>query len=120
MKKIYTVLAAALFIFSSVYSQQSISYANSGVLIKHDGSIQMNVIGNPVRNVITLQISNPVSTKYELSLFTENGQKVTTMLYDHPAGISTKQIYVSSLPHGFYFLVATTNTGRQSLKLFIE
>jgi predicted phosphohydrolase len=117
MKKIYTVLAAVVFLSLSASSQQYTSYDNSGVQIQHDGRIQMNIIGNPVKDVIVLQISNPISTKYELSVFTENGRKVSTMLYEHPAGVSTKTIPVANLEHGMYFLVATSDNGKQSFKV---
>ncbi|HEY2728168.1 MAG TPA: T9SS type A sorting domain-containing protein [Parafilimonas sp.] len=117
MKKIYTVLTAVVLLSFPAISQQYTSNDNSGVQIQHDGRIQMNIIGNPVRDVITLQVSNPISTKYELSLFTETGRKVSTMLYDHPAGVSTKTISVSNLEHGIYFLVATSDNGKQSFKV---
>ena len=117
MKKIYTVVVAVVCLSLSAFSQQYTSYNNSGVQIQHNGSVQMNIIGNPVKDIITLQISNPISTKYELSVFSENGQKVSTMIYDHPRGVSTKLIPVSNLQHGIYFLIATSNEGKQSFKV---
>jgi hypothetical protein len=117
MKKIYTVLAAVVLFSFTAISQQYTSYNNSGVQIQHDGRVQMNIIGNPVKDIITLQISNPISTKYEFSLFTESGRKVSTMLYEHPAGVSTKTISVSNLEHGIYFLVAASDNGKQSFKV---
>lgn len=117
MKKIYTVIVAVVCLYLSGFSQQYTSYSNSGVQIQHNGSVQMNIIGNPVKDVITLQISNPISTKYELSVFSESGRKLSTMMYDHPRGVSTKAISVSNLPHGIYFFVATSNEGKQSFKV---
>lgn len=117
MKKVYTFVAAVVFLSFSALSQQYTSYDNSSVQLQHDGRVQLNIIGNPVKDVITLQISNPISTKYELSLFSESGTKVSTMIYDHPRGVSTKTISVSDLQHGIYFLVATSNEGKQSFKV---
>ncbi|MEP6466049.1 MAG: T9SS type A sorting domain-containing protein [Parafilimonas sp.] len=117
MKKIYTVVAFIVFLSISAFSQQYTSYDNSGAIIEHPGSVQMHIIGNPVKDIITLQISNPMSVAYELSVYSETGRKVSTMIYDHPAGVSTKAISVSELPDGIYFLVATSNNGKQTFKV---
>src|SRR5690349_2235972 len=106
MKKICTVLSAAILLSVSAigqfYNTSNAYNANNERSLK----IQMNIIGTPARNAITLQINNPTSTKYELSLYSSTGRKVTTLLYDHPAGVSTKTIYVSQLEQGMYYLVA--------------
>lgn len=123
MKKIYTVAAALVLISFSARSQQNsgnVSYANNGIQIQHNSSVQMNIIGNPARDVVTLQISNPNTTKYELSLFSSTGRKVSTTLYDHPAGVSTKTITVAGLQRGMYFLVATGGTEKRSLQVLLQ
>lgn len=130
MKKIYTVVAAVMFLSMSAKSQQQTftESNNVGHHIKYNNatandnfvSSKMYIIGNPVKDVITLQISNPNQTKYELSLYSVTGRKLISMLYDHPAGVSTKQIYVSELQHGMYYLVATSEYEKRSLKILVQ
>jgi hypothetical protein len=123
MKKIYTVVTAAILLFFSANSQhftRNVDYADNNVQIEHNSAEQMKIVGSPVRNIITLQISNPVSTKYELSLYTSTGRKVSTELYNHPAGVSTKTMYTSNLERGIYFLVATSEYGRRSIEVLIQ
>ena len=127
MKKIYTVIAAVVMLSSSVKAQQesfeksnniahqikcSYATANDNIV-----STKVAVIGNPVKDILTLQIANPNSTKYELSLYSSTGRKVTTELYEHPAGVSTKRIYVSQLSPGIYRLVLLNKYERQSIEI---
>jgi hypothetical protein len=123
MKKIYTVVAAAVLLSFSANSQhftRNVDFADNSVQIAHNPAVQMKIVGNPVRNSITLQISNPISTKYELGLYTSTGRKVSTELYNHPAGVSTKTIYTSNLERGIYFIVATSEYGRRSIEVLIQ
>jgi hypothetical protein len=74
MKKIYAVFTAALFLLVSAFSQQYYNpvttvYTKSNVMLERNSKVQMNIMGNPATNAVTLQISNPVQTKYELSLY---------------------------------------------------
>jgi hypothetical protein len=125
MKKIYAVFTAALFLSISAFSQQYYNpvttvYTKSNVMLERNSKVQLNIIGNPATNAITLQISNPVQTKYELSLYSSTGKKVSTVLYEHPAGVSTKAIYVSQLQRGMYFLVALSKDERTSLQVVVQ
>lgn len=125
----YTFLTAAILLSIVTYSQtyysnntvanNNVSYAVNSPF-NNKAVTQMAVIGNPARNAITLQISNPVPTKYELSLYSSNGQKVSAMLYEHPAGVSTKTIYVSQLEHGMYYLVAVSKSERKSINILVQ
>ncbi|MBV9963940.1 MAG: T9SS type A sorting domain-containing protein [Parafilimonas sp.] len=127
MKKIYTVIVAVAALSFSLKAQQesfektnnvahqiNYSYATANDNIV---STQISVIGNPVRDILTLQIANPNSTKYELSLYSSAGRKVTAESYEHPAGVSTKQIYVSQLPPGIYHLVILNQYERKSVEI---
>jgi hypothetical protein len=125
MKKVFTFLTAAIVLSITCYSQQynnpvTSVYTKSNVMLERTSAVQMIIIGNPARNMVVLQISNPIETKYELSLYSSSGRKVTTMLYDHPAGVSTKTISVSGLKQGLYFLVALSKTERRSLQLILQ
>jgi len=52
-----------------------------------------------------------------LSLYSSAGRKVTAESYEHPAGVSTKQIYVSQLPPGIYHLVILNQYERKSVEI---
>ncbi|MEO8711971.1 MAG: T9SS type A sorting domain-containing protein [Parafilimonas sp.] len=129
MKKIYTVLTAVILLSVSAISQQSFNVSNN---IGHHINIsnvaatenlvptKMTIIGNPVRDAIILQINNPDAVKYELSLYNENGTKVSSILYNHPAGVSTETMYVSQLEHGMYFLIARSANEKLSMNLLVE
>ena len=124
MRKICTIVAAAVLLSVSSFAQSytvSNGYnANNGILFEHSSKTQMNVIGTPSRNAVTLQISNPSPAKYELSLYSSTGRKVTTVLYDHPAGVSTETIYVPELQHGMYYLVAVSANEQRSINILIQ
>jgi hypothetical protein len=126
MKKIYAVIAAAIFFVGIATAQQSYytteasnNTGKTGPII-YNASSQMAIIGNPARNAIVLQVSNPNNTKYELVLYSSTGEKVTSLLYDHPGGVSTKTIYVSDLKPGFYYLDAINKNEAQTLKLVVQ
>ena len=124
MKKICTIVAAAVLLsvssFGQSYTVSNAYNANNGILFERSSKTQMNVIGTPSRNAVTLQISNPSPAKYELSLYSSTGRKVTTVLYDHPAGVSTETIYVPELQHGMYYLVAVSANEQRSINILIQ
>jgi uncharacterized protein YxeA len=115
MKKIF-IIAAIMFVsltaFNQTYNQSSLFYNTNKTYLRF--------INNPTKGEINIQISNPSSEKYDLALYSLNGQKITQVSFTHPGGVSTKTIYVSANVSGMYFLVAKTTEGQQSLKVFIQ
>ena len=81
---------------------------------------KINVTQNPVRGAINFQITNPLSTKYEISLYSPNGQKITSILYEHPAGTSLKTMYVPDGVKGIYYLVVRSESEKQTAKILVE
>lgn len=115
MKKIFTILAATLITFtafSQTYNQSSLFYNTNKTYIRLDE--------NPVKGQVNIQISNPYTEKYDLSLYSLNGEKVSEISFTHPGGVSTKTMYIPDGIKGLYFLVARTPEGKQSLKVFIQ
>jgi hypothetical protein len=126
MKKIYAVIIAAIFFVGVTIAQQNYymtevanNTGKAGPVI-YNASSKMTIIGNPVRNTIVLEVSNPNATKYELVLYSSTGEKVTSLLYNHPGGVSTKTIYVDDLKPGYYYLDAINKNEVQSLKLVVQ
>lgn len=129
MKKIYTAAIAVILLSVSAFSQQNFNLSNnvghhiniSNASVTENGVVsKMTIIGNPAKDVIHLQVSNPNAVNYELSLYNERGTKVTTMLYNHPAGVSTKDIYVSQFQAGIYFLVARSVNEKRSMQIILQ
>jgi hypothetical protein len=129
MKKIYTVLTAVILLSVSAISQQSFNVSNNAGHHINSSKVattenlvptKMTIIGNPVKDALILQINNPNAVKYELSLYTENGTKVTSILYNHPAGVTTKKIYVSQLERGMYFLVVRSANEKLSAAVLVQ
>lgn len=120
MKKLIILVAVCLISvasFSQSYFQQSV-YNNSTAENKYKTSV--NIIGNPARGEINIRLSNANNAKYDMSLYSNTGQKVTSIAYDHPGGVSTKTIYVPEGVKGLYYLVVLTNNEKQSIKVFIQ
>jgi hypothetical protein len=109
-------MAAIMFVsltaFNQTYNQSSLFYNTNKTYVRF--------INNPTKGEINIQISNPYSEKYDLALYSLNGQKITEVSFNHPGGVSTKTIYISASISGMYFLVAKTTEGQQSFKVFIQ
>lgn len=113
MKKLSTLVTAAV-LFSVYGFAQQVDYPNSvttyymkqNVAWMRSPGVQMNIIGNPAKDVIVLQLRDPATKQYELSLYNSSGVKVSSTLYEHTGGVSTKKIDIAQLKPGMYFLVA--------------
>ena len=115
MKKLSIIITSgfiSLAAFSQAYNQSGLFYNTDKTYIK--------LLENPVRGQINIEISNSLNQKYDLGLYSLNGQKVAELTFTHSAGVSTKTLYVSNGLSGMYFLVARTPEGQQSLKVFIQ
>ena len=114
MKKVFTAIAVmfiSLTAFNQTYNQSSLFYNTNKTYLK--------LIDNPTQGQLNIQISNPYSERYNLSLYSLNGQKITEEPFKHSGGISTKPMYLSAGISGMYFLVAKTKEGQQSFKVWI-
>src|SRR5579885_1261539 len=114
MKKIFI---ASLILFAAKLSMAQPDYKSNVV---NPSVASVRVIGNPVHGVINIQLSDPVSEKYDLSLYSMDGQKITSLSFINPVGVSSKEIYLRSGMGGMYLFVATTKNGRISMKVLIQ
>ena len=103
MKKVFIV--AALVLISSAAFTQTYNQSN---LFYNTNKTYVRFVENPAKGQINIQISNPYSEKYNLSLYSLAGQKITETSFTHPGGVSTTTLYVSVNLRGMYFLVAET------------
>ena len=124
MKKAFTVLAAIFFsgaAFSqTIYTINNNRIPGNALATQIAPGTRINIMQNPVRGAINFQITNPVNTKYEISLYSGNGQKITSILYEHPAGTSLKTMYVPTGVKGMYYLVVRSQSEKRTAKILIE
>ena len=124
MKKALTFLTAA-FLSVTMFAQPTYTISNSRIpgnalATQNAPGTRINLLQNPARGMINFQISNPVNTKYEISLYSMNGQKITSILYEHPAGTSLKTMYVPTGVKGIYYLVVRNESEKHFAKVLIE
>jgi hypothetical protein len=67
------------------------------ILQETKNDIDLNVSPNPANNSIQIEISNPVNTNYEVSIFNVMGKQVFN-------GFNKVSIDVSNFSNGFYIL----------------
>ena len=124
MKKAFTVFAAIV-IYGAAFTQTVYTIHNNRIpgnalATQIAPGTRLNIMQNPVKGAINFQITNPVNTKYEISLYSGNGQKITSILYEHPAGISLKTIYAPTGGKGMFYLVVRSQSEKRTAKILIE
>ena len=120
MKKLIILVAITLITISGFcqsYFQQTV-YNNSTAGNKYQTSV--NVIGNPARGAIIFRLSNPNNTHYNITLYSTTGQRITSIDYNHPGGVSTQTMYVPEGVSGLFYLVLLSHDEKQTVKLFIQ
>ena len=124
MKKAFTVFAAIFFsgaaFTQTIYTINNNRIPGNALATQIAPGTRINIMQNPVRGAINFQITNPLNTKYEISLYSGNGQKVTSILYEHPAGTSLKTMYVPTGVKGMYYLVVRSQSEKRTAKILIE
>lgn len=114
MKKIFIFFA---FIFYSMFALSQPDFRNK-LINNTNGTIR--VIGNPANGVINIQMSSVNNIKYDLSLYSVNGQKVTSLSFVHQAGVSIEKMNIPAGVSGMYFLVITSLNERRSIRVFVQ
>jgi len=124
MKQAVTVFTALLIYVAAsaqtLYTIDNNRIPGNGLATQIAPGTRINVVQNPVRGAINFQITNPLSTKYEISLYSSKGQKITSILYEHPAGTSLKTMYVPDGVKGIYYLVVRSESEKRTAKILVE
>ena len=124
MKKALTIFTAIV-IYAAASAQTQYTIDNNRIpgnalATQIAPGTRINVMQNPVRGAINFQITNPVNTRYEVSLYSPNGQKITSILYEHPSGTSLKTMYVPDGVKGIYYLVVRSEGEKHTAKILVE
>ena len=83
----------------------------------------ITLLSNPVENrTIHLNVNNNFAAKYQISVFSATGYKITSVMYDHQAGESTVDV---SLPSGtqkglYYVSVMGKDGSNQSIRTIVN
>jgi len=124
MKKAAIVLAA-IFFTAAAFAQPDFTVSSDrtpGNLLATQNAPGTRIVlmQNPARGMLNFQVSNPANTTYEISLYSARGQKITSVLYQHPAGTSLKTMYVPIGVKGIYYLIVRNESERLSTKVLVE
>ena len=98
----------------------SCAYSSIIILRKNAGSAIIDLLGNPVKDVINLNISNETASVYQLELLTIDGRKILSQRYSHPGGSGRVSIKVPGSVKGNCILKVSNGTDQQSLKIIIN
>ncbi len=98
----------------------SFSYSSIIILRKNGISTTVDVLGNPVKNIINLSISNEIATTYQLALYTMDGRRILSQSYTHPGGSGRVSINVPGNIKGNCILNISSATDKQSVKIIVE
>jgi hypothetical protein len=92
-------------------------YVYSKILEAQLSSVQeLNILGNPVRNVLQIQITNSLSQKNYLSIFDFSGRRLKTFNVEN----GVQNIDISFLTSGTYFLQLIDANGNFFEKAFVK
>ncbi len=97
------------------------TFIYSGIIILNKGVLtKIDLMGNPVKNIITLSVTNVAAAKYQLQLFTVDGRKVVTQNYSHAGGTSNVSINIPATVKGNCLLTVTNGTEKQTFKVLVQ
>ncbi len=97
------------------------SYFYSGIIILRKGAVtNIDLLGNPVKNVINLSISNNDAANYKFELFTVDGRRLAVQNYVHVAGTNNVSVNVPANAKGNCILKVINGSEQQSFKIIVE
>ncbi len=92
----------------------------SVIIINKNGGHSVILLGNPVTNVINLNISDDGAETYQLSLFTSDGKLLGTQQFDQTGGTSKVTMNVPSIATGVLLLRVTNGTDTDVFRVLAQ
>lgn len=97
------------------------TFTYSGIIILSKGVLtKIDLMGNPVKNIINLSVTNAAAANYQFQLFTVDGRKVVAQNYSHAGGTSNVSINIPATIKGNCLLTVTNGTEKQTFKVFVQ
>ena len=90
------------------------------IIMRKDGISGITLLGNPARSVINLNINNNTAGKYNIELYSVDGRKVASQVYNHPGGSGKVSIAVPGAVKGTCIVRISNGTTNESLKVVVE
>ena len=95
------------------------AYTNA-IIIRKDINTIIDVLGNPVKSTINLNISNKDAATYQLVLYSLNGIKLGSMMYNHSGGTGFVTMPVPANAKGQCILQIINGNEKQMVKVVVE
>jgi hypothetical protein len=96
----------------------SFSYCNA-VLLKTAVKNTIEVLGNPVKDVVKFSVDNDKATNYIVELFSADGKKIASKTYAHPGGVTTMNMNAPAMK-GLYYVRFTNGFTTDVLKIKVD
>lgn len=90
------------------------------IIMRKDGISGITVLGNPAKAVVNLNINNNTAGKYNIELYSVDGRKVASQVYNHPGGSGKVSIAVPGAVKGTCIVRISNGTANQSIKVVVE
>jgi photosystem II stability/assembly factor-like uncharacterized protein len=98
-------------------------YKGTGIypVIPNQRFAWMNCYPNPVRDILTMEVSVSVATRILVMLLDESGRRIKTFENaDRPKGSYQYYLNTSGLPQGIYFVVLKTHEDKRIEKIVVS
>ncbi len=96
----------------SAYSQQ--------VTIKKSGKAGIELIGNPVKDIVRLAIHQAEPATFSAEIITLNGRRISNTIYQHNGGSAVYNINIPTVAPGMYLIKVSSATSKETFKLMVN
>ena len=90
------------------------------IIMRKDGISGITLLGNPARATINLNISNTATATYRFELYSIDGRKVASQVYNHGGGSGKVSIAVPGNNKGAFMLRISNGNENQTMKVIVE
>jgi hypothetical protein len=84
--------------------------------VNNSGSFDVSIYPNPVRNSLSVKINSEKKTDISIKITGIDGKIIQSIKYSAPAGSAIKNINVSTMSKGTYFLLLSSGSERAGIK----
>lgn len=90
------------------------------IVMRKDGISGITLMGNPARGVVNLNINNNNAGKYNIELYSIDGRRLASQVYNHPGGSGKVSITVPGAVKGTCIVKVSNGTEKQTMKVVVE
>lgn len=93
---------------------------SNAIIIRKDAKSVIDLLGNPVQSTIRLNISNSNAGTYQLVLYSADGVRLASLMYNHTGGSNVVSMPVPANAKGQCMLQVIAETEKQNFKILIQ